>query len=1611
MKDLRGQTFKGYKLLERRGSGGYGAVYRAVQPSIGREVAVKIIRPEVAGQAQFIRRFEIEAQLIARLEHLHIVPLYDFWRDPGGAYLVMRWLRGGSLAQAIGQSPFDLKDTVQLVDQVASALMAAHSNRVVHRDLKPSNILLDEEGNAYLSDFGIAMDLSRPGVGVRPQETLAGSLDYLSPEQARGQGVSPRTDLYSLGVTLYETLMGEHPFPNLSSVERLYKHINEPLPPIEGLDNIVSEGINQVIQIATAKDPGKRYKDALEMAAALHSAAHLDEPGAPVRVEETLTPREQQILLQIMDGKTNKQIARDLYIEVPTVKWHITQLYRKLGVRSRVQAIVRARELELITTGRDDSHSDGEKTGSISSLLPEPSNPYKGLRPFTAADSRDFFGRERIVDQLLDRLREIGSNSRFIAVLGPSGSGKSSLISAGLIPAIWAGKLPGSERWFVIQMAPGSGPLDELELALTRVAAEQAGNLHSHLSRDSDGLVRAADLILPKDGSELFLVIDQFEELFTLAQNPSDAEHFLDLIYKAVTHSRSRVRVVIALRADFYDRPLHHPGLGELVRSRMETLLPLSAEELERAIIEPARQVGVTFEPGLPARIIEEMLYQPGALPLLQYALAELFEIRDGRVITQSAYEGMGGAVGALALRADEVYLGFGKAGRQSARQMFLRLVSLGEGSVDGAHSPNTSRRVARAELLSLAEEPDLMDEVIDTFGAYRMLSLDHDHDSRQPTVELAHEALIGEWGRLEGWLIESRDDLLQYRRFQALAAEWQRTGKDPGYLLRETRLDQFAGWAGATALVLTPDEEAFLEASLKARESRQEEEERRHRRELETANKLAETEALRARQQAQANRQLRWLAAALSVILMSAIGAALVAWAESGRAAEQARIAFARELASEAVGTLEADPELSIHLALQAVQSTYQRGGTVLPAAEEALHRAIQASRIVSTFPQSGGVAFSPDGVHLVIGGTDGTIGIWDAQSRQLLNSLTGHAEAVTSVAFSPNGLLLATASADHQRIVWDFSAGRPVLELPIPDDPTFTGGLSKVAFSPDSRYLVSTAQFEEAGIWEVASGKEILHFDDSAGPAAEFSPDGNHLALMTAVWDLAGALAGDSGTTTQPYVGPAILSWPERLFDYADPFIEFRATSSEIESAFHEPGSVSYGPAGDRLLTTVISSLAVMRDARTGERLVSLSGHTGVINDTAFGPDGDIVATAGADGTARIWDATSGQMVLVLEGHQDEVFQVVFSPDGRRLATGSLDGTTKVWDISPTGRGEWSVPAAHRGLVSLAFNPGAPQLATMGADGALINLNVQTGETNYTWSGARTTFPGAPSFSVDGELLALADEGGILQLLDALEGDLLSALQVGRPVRIIAFSSDRELVVTGSEDGVLSILDASTGEVLSAWIVQDGFVNGLAFSRDADTLFIAGADGDIIGADLDLMLSGQPNAENQGSGAILPARAIVMSMTGHQDVITHLEISPDGTQLLTSSWDGTARVWDAATGELLHRLGAHKGRVWNAAFSPDGRRIATAGADGAVIMWDSASGERLFDLSWQPQEVFCLDFSADGRFLAISGIDGSVRVYVMPIKDLMDLARERLTRDLTEEECRRYLHLDQCP
>jgi DNA-binding SARP family transcriptional activator/tRNA A-37 threonylcarbamoyl transferase component Bud32 len=656
----------GYELREQVGSGAFGVVHRAYQPSVGREVAIKIVRPEYANDPRFIRLFEVEAQLVARLEHPHIVPLHDYWRNPDGAYLAMRWLGGGTLKDTVAHDRLSIGEAHSVLADIGPALAFAHRRGIVHRDIKLSNVLLDEEGGAYLTDFGIASDIALYRVGSVAQDVRA-------------------------------------------------------------LAALIAQCVGES-----------------------------DEPA----------------VARLLTEATSSEAFPD--------------------VRSFVAAW-------------EDATGAADTTSQVVGYTPT-RNPYRGLSAFGELDAADFHGRDAEIEEIVSTLAE----HPLVAVVGPSGIGKSSIVRAGMIPALRSGAIPGSDQWLITDMRPGAYPYEELASALIRVAAEMPNDLEDELRRDARGLVRSTRRYV-SEGQTVLLVVDQFEELFTMSSD-DERTGFLAMLAATIddqrSNLRSNLRIVITVRADFFDRPLRYADLGEALRTGTIPIAAPSDEGIYAIVSEPAAGVGVAFEPGLVDRIVGDVKHQPGALPLLEFALTELFEERDSDMLTLDAYRASGGVLGALGRRAEATYTGLDAHVREASHQMFLRLVSVSETGRD------TRRRVRLTELERMGFSDIVLRDMLTAFGDHRLLTFDSDAVTRGPTIEVAHEAILTEWPRLVSWVDEHREDLVLRSRLAAAVADWESAGRSESYLLAAGRLEQHQSWTAGTELTLTSSEEDFLEAS-----------------------------------------------------------------------------------------------------------------------------------------------------------------------------------------------------------------------------------------------------------------------------------------------------------------------------------------------------------------------------------------------------------------------------------------------------------------------------------------------------------------------------------------------------------------------------------------------------------------------------------------------------------------------------------------------------------------------------------------------------------------------------------------------------------------------------
>lgn len=440
-------------------------------------------------------------------------------------------------------------------------------------------------------------------------------------------------------------------------------------------------------------------------------------------------------------------------------------------------------------------------------------NPFKGLQAFSEEDSDVFFGRDRLVAEIV---RRVSQGNPLLSLIGSSGSGKSSVLRAGLIPAVRKGVLGDTQTWRIAVMVPGARPSAELEAALARSSLDAPEDLVRYLDGE-DGLLRAALRIVPDGSGRLLLVIDQFEELFTLVTSDETRRQFIRNLEVALEDPHHRVVVVIALRADFYERLLDFPEFGERLGAGVVNAVPLLPDELEAAAERPAAVAGAHLEPKLLTRLLTDVAGQTGALPLFQFTLTELFDRRRDTTLTLGAYEEMGGVGGAITRRAEDLYQTFDQGQKAAAKQLFLRLVTIND---IGAWS---RRRVAASEIVNLAVDTVDLQTVLNGFGRYRLLTFDRDPVTGSSIIEVAHEALLHVWSRLAGWIEEGREDVVRHALLTAAIAEWAESGRGEGYLLVGERLAGYERWAEHSTLTLSKSEAEYLETSVAVRERNKE--------------------------------------------------------------------------------------------------------------------------------------------------------------------------------------------------------------------------------------------------------------------------------------------------------------------------------------------------------------------------------------------------------------------------------------------------------------------------------------------------------------------------------------------------------------------------------------------------------------------------------------------------------------------------------------------------------------------------------------------------------------------------------------------------------------------
>ena len=1540
--NLTGKYIRSYEIGDLLGQGGYGVVYRARQAAVLREVAMKAILPKYANSPEFIRRFESEAQVVARLEHPHIVPLYDYWRDPDGAFLVMRFLRGGSLRDIIDrEGSLDIDAAGRVLEQVGAALTFAHRNDVIHRDIKADNILMDEDGNAYLGDFGIAKEVgSEAGDGGQP--LIEGTPAYLAPEQIdpRMGAVGPKSDIYAFGIMLYEMLSGRRPFAEQTLATLVYKHLHEPLPMIDHDELNLPPAFNSIIQKATAKDPSERYPDAV-----------------------SLVKEFQQTLRHGAD-------TIDLALE----------------------------ELDL---------SDFD--------LIETKNPYKGLRAFQQADAADFFGRSAMIEQVLGRLQEDVVENNFLAVIGPSGSGKSSLVKAGVLPALRHGTIPGSEHWFYAEMVPGEVPLEELAAALLSVASSPLPGVVDILRENEQGLAEGVKWALPSGDARLVLMIDQFEEVFTQVESESERQQFLELILNAVAAEESPVIIIATLRADFYDRPLMYQGFGELIRKRTELVLPLNDEELEETIAGPAFRVGAVLEEGLVEAIIDDVREQPGALPLLQYALTELFERREGALLTNAAYRDIGGTLGALAKRAEEVYQRISEGGKDMARQMFLRLVTLGEGQED------TRRRILQTELMTLGQT-DVVEDVLDHFGRYRLLTFDRDDATRSPTVEVAHEALIRRWERLREWLMESREDVRLERQLLHSADLWHAANEEKSYVMSGTRLNQFEEWADSTSLQLNELELKYLEASLEVRRE-------------EEAVELARQERERELERHKA-RNLRIAAVIFGVAAVVAVILSLVAFDQSNKAeaarvvADEQRVVAEmqrgvaeeqRGIAEDALEIAEINERKNLSLALAA----NARGSLSEHDPALALPVAIEA-RYVFDPPEAevlrilGRAAFSPngrfrftdspksilavetssDGAIGAYAGSEGVIRLVDTSSGETLRSIEV-GSPITGLSISRDDEWIAASLADHTLAVFDMESGVERFRL-VGHEHLVTD----VEFSPDGATLASSSADTTVRLWDAETGAALHTLEKHIDYVVKvsFSPDGARLASSSAAIGIGEGDRTPEHNTIQVWdvgSGDNLLTIPPAAIGYVRD-VEFSPDGASLAAS-------SYGSG--------LGGSAHIYDSVTGEEMQTLYAHRDVISNVEFAPGGGMLATASWDHSIKIWDIEKGILLASYVDFPERLHDIEYLPGGEYMLIGlgnagnfpdgsdsPADSSAYLWDLR--NRSQAQVYAGHTNWTWAAdISPGGSLVASgsgplsMPADLADLDATVRiwdasTGRQAIALHGHVDTVDSV-RFLARGRGLLSASWDGSIRRWDLDDGHEVMRYSVpDARVYMIELMPNGKQFVSASSDGVLRLWDIESGEMLREYLGHSAPVNGVHVSDDG-TLMVSASGGWGGPEDRSVRLWDVESGEQLGV------------FEGHRHIVNYARIAPNNAFIISTSWDDTVRMWDIESGEEIRQFVGHAGNTFGIDITDDSSTLLTTSSDTTVRMWDIATGEEIHRFDEHTDWIQEIVFSPDERFAISAGQDKTLRRWRIKrtADDLIDWARDnRYIRQLTCAERESY-------
>jgi WD40 repeat protein/transcriptional regulator with XRE-family HTH domain len=1270
-------------------------------------------------------------------------------------------------------------------------------------------------------------------------------------------------------------------------------------------------------------------------------------------------------LVRTLAGLTVRQVARAAGVPISTTGDYFSgrhlpgnaqpeQLVRMLQACGITDTAEQARWLDALRRAR---RSPGKKMAGDA--------PYRGLARYEPDDARWFFGREEIADRLAELARESSADNGGLplVLVGPSGSGKSSLLRAGLIPRLTGQSL-------VLDPTVASGAALRAQLA--------------ELSRPGspDELANPADLTV---------IVDQFEAVFTHWQDEAERRAFVaDLCELA-----GRCLVVLALRADFYERALRYPGLARALQARQVVLTPMTAEQVRRAITEPARIARLDVEDGLvrlllrdlapPARaastdefdvpqpdadqlgtngrgsrglgpdvsapqaglngsegddasagpdgaseqpaqrgvanghaggyavVAEPGAYETGQLPLLSHAMLATWENSRGGVLTIADYLASGGIRDALVRTAEGAYAALQPAEQQLARRLFLQLVHLAD------NAPPTRATVELGELRGWGGEN--ADHALSRFVDERLITV------TASTAQITHDALLTGWPRLRSWVDAGRDDLRTRRRIREAARAWREAGRETAALWRGSQLAHARDW------ISDEDNRASL-GTLAA----------------EFVNAAIAADQARDRAERRRARRLQRLVAALTVLVVAVCGLAAYAFQQRQVALTARDDANSREIAVEAGQVRGLDAPIAAQLGVaayrtaqtpQAVASLIESTGS--PSAE----RILDSADVVQS------VSLSPDHKVLAIAAADGSLRLWNI-------ARTGHpvpigrpladasADPLYTTAFSPNGKILAAAGAGRSISLWNVSnPAHPVLLGKPLAGPTNT--IYSVAFSPDGRTLAAGSADDTARLWNISVPSHPVPLGQpltgATGyiEAVAFAPGGTMLALGSA-----------DGTV--------------RLWNIANPArpvpvgVPLTGPGNIVTSVTFSPdgGLLAAGSEDDEVWLWKVGPDGAVPDG-------TLTTATDWVNAVAFSPDGTELAAGSSDDSVLVWDVTDRSLIATLP-HPQPVTSLVWVGPGR-LAAGDADGTVSLWQVPPP------VLLAGSPAYDAVYSPDGKMLAVSSQDS--LQLWSATGHRQLDAQPVPGTFVNAVEFAPHGHILAATYGNGMFQLWSTAGGDLVP---LGQPVQAsavgmtetVAFSPDGQLVATGGDDGTLrlwSVRDPARPKLLATERDSGTYVFGAAFSPNGTTVAAASAD----------------NLTRLWDVAD-PARPVLLGrpLRGPSSYAISVAFSPDGSLLAVGSADQTVRLWDVKNPARPQPVGTPltgpTGYIYGVAFSADGKTLAAAVTDGTVWLWNvarPAHPDLVATLTGPNGHVYSVDFAPAGSELAAASADGTVRLW----------------------------------